>query len=82
LSTANDSCGKSEVPTAKFYDATQIIDSEDLLQPDCNSSEEDNTTIPSETQVSAERLRALTSDEKSYEVDMQVYGLTNTSLLD
>jgi len=71
-SYAGDSCGQSEVPTAKFYDAVQTANSDDLQQPNCNSSEEDATTELNETYVSTDNLCALTSDEKSHEVDMQV----------
>lgn len=60
------------MPTAKFYDAVQTANSDDLQQPNCNSSEEDATTELNETSVSTDKLSALTSDEKSHGVDMQV----------
>ena len=65
-------CGKTKVPTAKFYDAVQISKSDDLQQSYCNSSEEDATTVANETKVEAETLSALTPDERSHGVDMQV----------
>lgn len=80
-SYAGDSCGKTKVPTAKFYDAVQISNSDDLQQSYCNSSEEDATTVANETKVEAETLSALTPDERSHGVDMQVQSNTKTSLL-
>jgi len=61
------------VPTAKFYDAMEIADSDDLQQPYCNSSEEDDTTVHNETFNEAGKLCALTPDEKSHGVDMQAF---------
>jgi len=63
-SYAGDSCGKTKVPTAKFYDAVQITDSDDLQQSDCNSSEEDATTKANEAKAQAKILCALTPDVK------------------
>ena len=66
-SAAANSCGLTEVQTAKFFDAEQIVDSENLQKPYCNSREgDDSTTVLNETFLEA-HLSALTSDE----VDMQ-----------
>jgi len=65
-SNAANSCGQTEVQTAKFFDADKIADS-DLQQPYCNSREGDESTpVLNETFLEA-HLSALTSDE----VDMQ-----------
>lgn len=54
----------------------QIANSDDLQQPDCDSSEEDATTMLNETIVEADKLSALTPDEMSHGVDMQVQSET------
>ena len=81
-SYAGDLCEQTKVPTAKFYDAVQISNSDDLQQSYCNSSyEEDATTVANETKVEAETLSALTPDERSHGVDMQVQSNAKTLLL-
>ena len=59
-----------EVQTAKFFDAEQISDNENLQKPYCNSREgDDNATALNETFLEA-HLSILTSDEVDHMQDL------------